>query len=853
MARPDVQPAATAAAPRVDPQRGIALISSILVLALMVGVLAGVTALVITDVRVRTLDNTRTQAFYTAHAGLEKLTADLGDLFSTDVSPAGAAVNAIANAPPALNAAWLEPDGTDGYTVTFPADVAGNPLAAVANVQSGPFQGLVGLATPFEMRVTARLPDRSEASLTRTLQTVAIPVFQFGIFSENDLHFFAGPNFNFGGRVHTNSDLYLASGNGSTLTLADRVTAVGEVVRTNLSNGWDTTNNYTGVVRAIRAPNVFRNLLRTEGSLVGTVGSAVNEPLWTNISTGDYNSNLINGRTGARRLDLPLTSSGGTPIDLIRRPVVNEDVTSPGVLAERFFTLASLRILLSDTAADISGLPTVTAPAPVNLAAAGGGFVDEPAWYVISNATPHFAESAGLQQAGDAVTAQRYGSRTPVGESLLGGFIKIEMQRMNNTWVDVTQEILMLGIAGRQLANPANGAGGGCAEPSPDAVIRIQRFRDRDAGCWETQGAASRQSGRNFSPMVLYDTREAVLRDGQPNTDPVRFGGIMHYIELDARNLGRWFQGLIGVSGNQALNQNGFTVYFSDRRNNRNGAGNETGEYGVEDIVNPTAIGGLPNGILETGEDVNGINGLEMYGQTPRLLAGMTAPLDNAARPWTDVDPGGALVEDEEMAIARRNPAIFFRRALKLVNGGIGNLPPPGLTIASENPVYVQGNWNAGNNNFPNPHIASAILTDAITLLSNNWNDRRSFTDPHDQGPRTATDTGYRFAVIAGKGLSFPQPAGAPQDFGTDGGAHNFLRYLENWGGRTLSYRGSIISLFTSRQALGIYKCCADVYSPPTRGYNFDVEFLTPVLLPPNTPMFRDVNVTGFSQIIRPR
>ena len=57
--------------------------------------------------------------------------------------------------------------------------------------------------------MTGRLADGSEVNLTRTLQTVAIPVFQFGYFSENDLSFFAGPNFNFGGRVHTNSNALL--------------------------------------------------------------------------------------------------------------------------------------------------------------------------------------------------------------------------------------------------------------------------------------------------------------------------------------------------------------------------------------------------------------------------------------------------------------------------------------------------------------------------------------------------------------------------------------------------------------------------------------------------------------------
>jgi hypothetical protein len=109
-------------------------------------------------------------------------------------------------------------------------------------------------------------------------------------------------------------------------------------------------------------------------------------------------------------------------------------------------------------------------------------------------------------------------------------------------------------------------------------------------------------------------------------------------------------------------------------------------------------------------------------------------------------------------------------------------------------------------------------------------------------------------AIAAGKGISFPQPVGypTPQDFGTDGGVHNFLRFIENWGGSTLNYRGSIVSLYSNRQAIGPYKCCNTVYSPPTRGYNFDTDFLTPTLLPPRTPMFRDTNTIGFTEYVLP-
>ena len=218
-------------------ERGVALVTALLVTMLMAALLVGFAALVATDSRRRGLDRSRTQAFYAAHAGLEQLTADLGDLFSANFAPSGAEITALTATPPALaNVTFVAAGGGQGYTVQFPTDPSGDPSAQNRTILSGPWQGFVGLVTPYRMQVTARLRDGSEASLTRTLQTVSIPVFQFGIFSDQALSFFAGPAFDFGGRVHSNDNLFLAS--KSTLTLSDRVTAVGEIVRKTLSNGW---------------------------------------------------------------------------------------------------------------------------------------------------------------------------------------------------------------------------------------------------------------------------------------------------------------------------------------------------------------------------------------------------------------------------------------------------------------------------------------------------------------------------------------------------------------------------------------------------------------------------------------
>jgi hypothetical protein len=176
-----------------------------------------------------------------------------------------------------------------------------------------------------------------------------------------------------------------------------------------------------------------------------------------------------------------------------------------------------------------------------------------------------------------------------------------------------------------------------------------------------------------------------------------------------------------------------------------------------------------------------------------------------------------------------------------------------GLSITSENPVYIQGDFNAnlGGTGWNGVSIPTSVAGDAVTLLSNDWSDINSFTTPYNLSARNGTTSWYRVAIIGGKSPSFPQPSGTGQDYGTDGGVHNFLRYIEAWSG-TLNYQGSIVNLYFSRQANSTFKCCNTVYSPPTRGYQFDITFLNPTLLPPRTPLFRDVNTTGWTRLLLP-
>ena len=186
--------------------------------------------------------------------------------------------------------------------------------------------------------------------LRRELQTVAVPVFQFGIFGQNDLGFHAGPDFDFGGRVHTNASLYLAQGTGNELTFRDKITAFTQVKRDTLMNGAAiTATDHTGTRQGADRPrHRLAPLLATESS--GTTAAPWSG--WQNLSVNTYKTNIRTEATGAKQLILPLAMQGAAPIDLIRRPAVNsnEHNVNRVVYDQRLFGQASLRILLSDRA-----------------------------------------------------------------------------------------------------------------------------------------------------------------------------------------------------------------------------------------------------------------------------------------------------------------------------------------------------------------------------------------------------------------------------------------------------------------------------------------------------------------------
>jgi hypothetical protein len=179
-----------------------------------------------------------------------------------------------------------------------------------------------------------------------------------------------------------------------------------------------------------------------------------------------------------------------------------------------------------------------------------------------------------------------------------------------------------------------------------------------------------------------------------------------------------------------------------------------------------------------------------------------------------------------------------YEPGVRLYNGQV--LPENGLTVATHEPLYVQGHYNApspGTLNTTGTKPAS-LVGDAITILSQD-----KWKDSENAGPtpgfKVAGDTTVNAAFLAGIKETTPRENYTKE--GYSGGVENFPRFLENWGGKTFTYNGSMVVMFYSKIATGWWAGTGTYYSPPRRNWAFDVNFLDATKLPPGTPCVRSM------------
>ncbi|MFV0390122.1 MAG: PilX N-terminal domain-containing pilus assembly protein [Pyrinomonadaceae bacterium] len=966
-------------------ENGAALAIVVIILAVLTVVSLSALAFSSSEAQIAGNDLQRTQTFYAASASLEKMTSDFSDIFRKKITPSAADLATIAAAHPTQ----LEGEGfsfdqsieEDSAQLTELQALQGLPADVYPRVviPSGPYAGLYASIIPYKLTTVARQDwSKAEVMLDRNFNNYLVPLFQFGIFSNDDITVSPGPLFTFNGRVHTNRNLYALRNT----KFLNKVTIGGEFVRNvfpsgeaNVSSGrenvWVEVNGYNvkselGKGSVVPGggteggPFILGSASGDRGYYPGSP-TGVASATWDSVSVmpangapNRFGGQLLTNSTGAAELKLPLELSGHSPIELIKRSLPFDSTL---ISDSRYENKAEIRVIIDDEgagngAANAAGIPSgkgvdLSTFVPEKLD--GGNALRR-----LSDSGAYLDSATIKQQVGgvftDAVTVRsaKAGSESSPdyipGGAGLSGHILVEIVKPDGTTLDVTKEILSMGMTvgepngifylqrplwAAYVQGSRDRSGNSCdlvnltrnyqsvadgeivTTPSQDPLgfinaspSDIDEDSTANGGTGTIVRSATSPGGLNtIVPIDIYDVREGWYRS-QMDEYNIYERGIIGVIDINMRNLARWLDGIYDtnlLASTNAVSTNinseeGFVVYVSDRRGDKkkieyNSDGTNylstNGNVDNEDIYGP-------NGVLDPGEDAIDF-GWEGGGSPKKgTLQKDTSELPDVGTTFQLSTYSGDRFLRSQAVLQTTNS--YFRRAIRLFDGETlsfsaapGKLSPTqGITIATENPAYIWGNFNTtgissipvggsttNNGGYLGPQVPSSIVADAFSPLSKTWFDGLSAMYPEGSSDgRNMTGQGYRVAdanlaavsestsvragIIAGTTISGLNGTPGRNASGSrlNGGIINYPRFLElwNWDGsiRSWNYSGSFIPLYRSTQAIAQWENDTSIiYLPPQRNWSFDTTFLAPNKIPPGTPFFQYVQSTAFRQEMR--
>lgn len=228
-------------------------------------------------------------------------------------------------------------------------------------------------------------------------------------------------------------------------------------------------------------------------------------------------------------------------------------------------------------------------------------------------------------------------------------------------------------------------------------------------------------------------------------------------------------------------------------------------------------------------------------------------PTSTTVKPDFTFDHGQSNRPDNIVKGAIPNLALNIIEAKEIPSpAGTNN---PGLSIATNGPVYTIGHVNA-DGNFSTGGASAidsanekpmSISGDTFTILSENWIDRRKYSAENSTSNRPATNTEVSAAVLTGL---MPSKLGDTSS-GSSGGVHNFPRFLEKWSSRTLRLRSSLVAMFQSEvHTKPMPNDYGKYYSPPNRNFGFNDNFRNGNY-PPGTPNARNFRRSDFRDLTK--
>jgi hypothetical protein len=252
------------------------------------------------DMKVSGNELKQTGAFYSAESGLEMAAASLINSYRD----AGVAPSPL-------------PSGSnDENSYHYDYATIDNGPAVQKTLDQGAFKGLYGLVKTFNISSSGFDSDHeSQATLGMAIQDALVPLFQFAVFYQNDLEIAPGPIMTLGGRVHSNSNVYLES--GASLSINSNLTAAGNIFHGRKPGSGQTEDN--GDVFVKDRNGNYQNMRNDDGTWLDSRSSN-----WVDGSLGRWGGLVEDRSHGVSDLNMPVISHGAAT-NLIDRGSGNSD------------------------------------------------------------------------------------------------------------------------------------------------------------------------------------------------------------------------------------------------------------------------------------------------------------------------------------------------------------------------------------------------------------------------------------------------------------------------------------------------------------------------------------------------
>ena len=677
--------------------------------------------------------------------------------------------------------------------------------------------------------------SQASAILQMDVRAREIPMFQFAAFYKDDLEILPGPTMNLNGPIHTDGSLYLGGNNNNGLNINGQVTVAGQLF-SKRKNDNSTYPNGRVRIRDAADSNWISLILAGTGSTSATTNAM--DPI-------------------------KIATAFGTQVQV---GVDSVSIPTPDILdgTGEYFQKANIRINYTPTGSNVANYENnvpftiqvinrtdsngnlISNPSPVSLTEAQRRSLRQPIlvspelasipesgenFIAINDANRGSADFTVAQNPNYNICTAPYGYNVPSSGGDSGKIVPnsdFGTPAFQNMWKDLTWEqqrdvaefahdILVTRVQDRQaplLFSSLNTMGGipglTFTSGSADIPASVDTSDVAKLNSLNPQQIASlpyRESDggdivqRCFIPAPLID----IGRDnGNHNTDfrfrNQREGRDMRILQLNMKSMVVWnFEG-------QYLN------------------GSDLTPPGLNELLYKTAPAdnsAPPNSFQSLGMAARDISdgGLVIHA-TININPDDTPNYPNAATNQSRY--GFAIVEGDQL------PGLGFANSFN-------NNDPTGLTFASDQAVYLQGNYNTRNKQ------PAAVLSDSLNVLSNRCLNNNRGINHRGNGANCAQNTqnnpptlGNALETVINAAFLAGNDITTPSNY--NGGLENYPRFLENWSGVALRYRGSFVSISTPLRVSGAQG--GGFYSPPNREWDYDQSFNDPRNLPPLTPQF---------------